>query len=75
MQDAGHWRRWGDRVLFGLDAYNGTVKWSFSSPEMRRANIPRDSSNMVAAGDQLYLVQGRYCIGIDGAPGKILMKS
>ena len=59
----------GDRVLFGLDAYNGTVRWSFSSPEMRRANIPRDSSNMVAAGDQLYLVQGRYCIGIDGSTG------
>ncbi len=59
----------GNRVLFGLDAYNGTVRWSFSSPEMRRANIPRDSSNMVAAGDQLYLVQGRYCIGIDGATG------
>ena len=60
----------GDRMLFGLDAYNGTVLWSFSSPEMRRANIPRDSSNMVAAGDQLYLVQGRYCISIEGATGE-----
>ena len=60
----------GDRMLFGLDAYNGTVLWSFSSPEMRRTNIPRDSSNMVAAGDRLYLVQGRYCIGIDGATGE-----
>ena len=66
----GHLYVQGDRVLFGLDAYNGTVRWSFSSPEMRRANIPRDSSNMVAAGDQLYLVQGRYCIGIDGATGQ-----
>jgi outer membrane protein assembly factor BamB len=60
----------GDRMLFGLDAYNGTVLWSFSSPEMRRANIPRDSSNMVAAEERLYLVQGRYCIGIDGATGE-----
>ena len=66
----GHLYVQGDRVLFGLDAYNGTVRWSFSSPEMRRANIPRDSSNMVAAGDQLYLVQGRYCIGIDGTTGQ-----
>ncbi len=64
----------GDRVLFGLDAYNGTVRWSFSSPEMRRANVPRDSSNMVAAGDRLYLVQGRYCIGIDGATGQRTMR-
>ncbi|GIT38587.1 MAG: hypothetical protein Ct9H300mP7_5080 [Verrucomicrobiota bacterium] len=25
---------------------------------------------MVAAGDKLYLVQGRYCIGIEGATGE-----
>ena len=48
----------GDRVLFGLDAYNGTVLWSQSCPEMRRANIPRDSSNMVADDRGLYLAQG-----------------
>ena len=60
----------GDRVLFGLDAYNGTVLWSKSSPEMRRANIPRDSSNMVADEDALYVAQGRYCINFDGQTGQ-----
>ncbi len=60
----------GDRVLFGLDAYNGTVLWSQSCPEMRRANIPRDSSNMVADDDGLYLAQGRYCINFDGSTGQ-----
>ncbi|NBP24089.1 MAG: class I SAM-dependent methyltransferase [Proteobacteria bacterium] len=28
----------GDRILFGLDAYNGAILWSFSCPEIRRAN-------------------------------------
>ena len=60
----------GDRVLFGLDAYNGTVLWSQSCPEMRRANIPRDSSNMVADDHGLYLAQGRYCINFDGSTGQ-----
>ena len=60
----------GDRVLFGLDAYNGTVLWSQSCPEMRRANIPRDSSNMVADDRGLYLAQGRYCINFVGSTGQ-----
>ena len=60
----------GDRMLFGLDAYNGTVLWSQSSPEMRRANIPRDSSNMVADKLALYVAQGRYCIHYDGQTGQ-----
>jgi len=60
----------GDRMLFGLDAYNGTVLWSQSSPEMRRANIPRDSSNMVADDRFLYIAQGRYCINYDGQTGQ-----
>ena len=60
----------GDRVLFGLDAYNGTVLWTQSSPEMRRANIPRDSSNMVADERFLYVAQGRYCINYDGQTGQ-----
>ncbi|MBO61065.1 MAG: hypothetical protein CMO63_03705, partial [Verrucomicrobiales bacterium] len=60
----------GDRMLFGLDAYNGSVLWSQSSPEMRRANIPRDSSNMVADERALYVAQGRYCIHYDGQTGQ-----
>ncbi len=59
----------GDRVLFGLDAYNGAILWTVSSPEMRRANVPRDSSNMVANEDTLYLAQGRWAIAYDGATG------
>lgn len=59
----------GDRVLFGLDAYNGAILWTTSSPEMRRANIPRDSSNMVADDSRLYIAQGRWVIAYDGQTG------
>ena len=64
----------GDRVLFGMDAYNGSVLWSKSIPEIRRANVPRDSSNMGAGGQNLYLLQGRYCLAIDGQSGTINRK-
>lgn len=60
----------GDRVLFGLDAYNGTVLWTFFSPEMRRSNMPRDGSNMVATDDTLYITIGGECIALDAQTGK-----
>ena len=59
----------GDRILFGLDAYNGAILWSFSCPEIRRANVTRDSSNMTAAGDRLFVAHGRHCVGIDAQTG------
>ena len=64
----------GNRILFGMDAYNGTVLWSKSVPEIRRANVPRDSSNMVANDQYLYIIQGRYCLGIEGQSGTISKK-
>ncbi len=59
----------GNRVLFGLDAYNGAILWSLSAPEVRRANVTRDCSNWAAAGDNVYLAHGRYCLAIDGQTG------
>jgi len=59
----------GDRILFGLDAYNGAILWSFSCPEVRRANVTRDCSNMSAAGDRLFVAHGRHCLGIDAQTG------
>ena len=60
----------GDRVLFGLDAYNGTVLWTFFSPEMRRSNVPRDGSNMVATDDTLFVSIGGEAIALDAQTGK-----
>ncbi len=60
----------GNRTLFGLDAYNGTILWSKQIPTMRRANIPRDGSNMVASDNYLYVAMGPYCVGFDGQTGE-----
>jgi outer membrane protein assembly factor BamB len=60
----------GDRVLFGIDAYNGTVLWTFFSPEMRRSNMPRDGSNMVATDDALFVTIGSECIALDAQTGQ-----
>ena len=59
----------GNRILFGLDAYNGAILWNWSAPEMRRANVTRDCSNMSASGDWLYLAHGKHCIGVEGQTG------
>jgi outer membrane protein assembly factor BamB len=60
----------GDRVLFGIDAYNGTVLWTFFSPEMRRSNMPRDGSNMVATDDTLFVTIGGECVALDAQTGR-----
>ncbi len=59
----------GNRILFGMDAYNGTILWSVSAPEVRRANVTRDCSNMAASGDTLYIAHGRYCLAFEGQTG------
>ncbi len=59
----------GDRILFGVDAYNGAILWSVIAPEVRRANLPRDCSNMAADQDTLYIAHGRYCLEFDGQTG------
>ncbi|MAG57205.1 MAG: hypothetical protein CMJ83_13005, partial [Planctomycetes bacterium] len=59
----------GDRILFGLDAYNGTILWSLFAPQLVRANIPRDGSNMVATDDALLVAVDDGCWELDGQTG------
>ena len=60
----------GDRILFGLDAYNGSVLWSVIAPEVRRANLPRDCSNTAADDTMLYVAHHEYCLEFDGQTGE-----
>ncbi len=60
----------GNRTLFGIDSYNGTILWFQQIPSMRRANIPRDGSNMVASDDFLYLAIYGHCVGFAGQTGE-----
>jgi hypothetical protein len=59
----------GDRVLFGIDAYNGTALWTLVVPELRRANVPRDASNLAASADALYIALGPHCWRLDAETG------
>ncbi len=45
----------GNNRLFALDAYNGAVRWSVEVPNLRRVNVPRDSSNMCASTYGLFV--------------------
>ena len=60
----------GDRVLFGLDAYNGAILWSLQIPAYRRLNMVNDCSNMAAAEEALYLAGGPHCLVLDARTGK-----
>lgn len=61
----------GDCRLFGMDAYNGTILWELDIPDLRRANVPRGSSNMALAGNALYAVVRERCWVFDGQTGAI----
>ncbi|MCA9149220.1 MAG: PQQ-binding-like beta-propeller repeat protein [Planctomycetales bacterium] len=60
----------GNRTLFSVDAYNGTILWSKQIPTMRRANMPRDGSNMVADADHVWVAIGDRCVGFNGQTGE-----
>ena len=60
----------GDRRLFGIDAYNGTILWTLEIPDLRRANLPRDCSNMVADADSLFVAVEDRCWQVDGQSGE-----
>lgn len=62
----------GDRFLFGLDAYNGTMLWVRNIPDLRRANIPRDGSNMAATEDALYVAVRERCWQLDPRTGRVV---
>ena len=62
----------GNRTLFGLDAYNGAILWAKQIPTMRRANMPRDGSNMVAADEHICVAIAGKCVAFDGQTGKRL---
>lgn len=60
----------GNRTLFGMDAYNGTILWSKQIPTMRRANMPRDGSNMVATDEYVLVALGGSCVAFDAQTGE-----
>ena len=61
----------GDNRITGQDASNGFIHWTLEWPGLRRVNLPRDSSNMCADEQSLFVAAGEHCWRIaarDGAP-------
>jgi outer membrane protein assembly factor BamB/ubiquinone/menaquinone biosynthesis C-methylase UbiE len=66
----GHLFVQGDRRLFGIDAYNGTLRWILEIPNLRRANLPRDCGNMTADSEALYAAIQNQCWKLDPITGE-----
>lgn len=57
--------------MIALDAFNGAVLWSLEIPDLRRVNIPRDSSNWCADGQHVYAATRDGLWVIDAATGEM----
>ena len=57
-----------DRIV-ALESHNGAVLWSKKIPGLTRLNAIRDSGNMCADDDALFLAVGDECWKIDGDSG------
>ncbi|MCX5769291.1 MAG: PQQ-binding-like beta-propeller repeat protein [Candidatus Hydrogenedentes bacterium] len=60
----------GDNCIIAVDAYNGTPLWELETPDNRRLANPRDSGQMVAADDLLYVAVHDECWVLDAASGE-----
>jgi len=63
----------GDRVLFGQDAYNGTMLWTAELPKLApRVNIPRDSGFLAATDTHVFIAVGDTCLCLTADSGRRL---
>ncbi|MDP6356405.1 MAG: PQQ-binding-like beta-propeller repeat protein [Planctomycetota bacterium] len=60
----------GNDRFFAVDAYNGTVLWNEEIPNSRRVAAFRDSSNMVAVADKLFIAVEDNCLSLEADSGK-----
>ena len=60
--------------IMAMDSYNGAMLWSLEIPALRRVNIPRDSGNMCADEDGLFLAVKNECWNLDGDTGDLLRR-
>jgi outer membrane protein assembly factor BamB len=60
--------------IVALDGYNGTILWSAEIPELRRFNIPRDSSNWCADRDSVFVAVKDRCWRFDAQRGDLIQQ-
>ncbi len=60
----------GDCVVFGVDAYNGTIEWRIDVPNSRRLGAFLDAGSMVVDDRLLFLAAEDKCFGFDVRTGR-----
>ena len=60
----------GKERMVALDSYNGKILWSLEIPDLRRVNIPHDSSNWCADKKHVYVAIKDRAWVLDAATGK-----
>ncbi|MFH1717186.1 MAG: PQQ-binding-like beta-propeller repeat protein [Planctomycetota bacterium] len=60
----------GDCVVFGVDAYNGTIEWKTDVPNSRRLGAFLDAGSMVVDAQLLYVAAEDKCYGFDVRTGR-----
>lgn len=60
----------GDRIVFAVDAYNGTILWTVQVPNSRRLGVFLDSSNLAVDEQCLYLAAEDKCRAFDVVGGE-----
>lgn len=60
----------GDGVVWGVDAYNGTINWRREIPNSRRLGVFLDSGNMVVDERNLFVAADDKCYGFDVVTGE-----
>jgi len=60
----------GDCVVFGVDAYNGTIEWKTDVPNSRRLGAFLDAGSMAVDDQLLYVAAEDKCFGFDVRTGR-----
>lgn len=72
LSTAGRLYLQGLQRIVALDSFNGSVLWSLEIPDMKRFNMPRDSSNWCADRNNLFVSIRDKCWQIDVATGEVV---
>jgi outer membrane protein assembly factor BamB len=60
----------GDRIVFAVDAYNGTILWEAEIPNSRRLGVFLDCGSMAVDEQFLYVAAEDKCLGFDVQTGQ-----
>ncbi len=62
----------GNEKIYGVDAYNGTVRWEVDVPGSRRIGVLRDCGTMCAAQKGIFVAAGKTCTLLSATDGQPL---